>query len=408
MSFSGVQNRWTSTPLWDFRFHYHRFKHDTHDALNQLKRIERDTPRPYFTAMVGRCLMDLHEYEEAQKRLEEAAKTALGPFAYQCRLDIAKCGLMQGWPDQAVADLCQLGPAEDNAGKQAFLSILQDALTKSRETVLSLAVGEVLLRCDPVNYSRRFQLGLGYIKADYYGPAITHYRMLQDENPDDSGVLHNLGLASSHANLPFLAVANYKRAVELGSTLSASNLGHICISAGLEEEAANLLKSAMESGDNDPAVAECFGRLAADPKMERERLTELVDEADKLRAALVMLGEGYITRLDGDVSGKWAFETLDIAVEIAISGAQLSGVGNKGLGTMAESIEVKLSGKLFGRVCQFSLEVKRQGGLFGAILGSHGEITDGFILFSPDARSGRVIEVKDGKLKQSFDIHRTE
>jgi hypothetical protein len=283
----------------------------------------------------------------------------------------------------------------------------------------AFGTAEALLHENPGLASFRFSLGLDYHRRNQHDLFLHHFNLLKEKEPDRSDVMHNVALAFSECKLPIASVDHYKRSIELGGTLAASNLGYKYIDAGMVGEASAILKETLKKADVDPGVPRCIAEIAERQEKEGGQFNELMEKADKQKDFLVALGRGLQQVESPPLEGMWRMPFGEIqlhAVEGVLEGKTevihdpsrsaalyraLSGLGALGA-AYNEPKQVRIysiSGPITGSVCRFTTNVqpKDTSAMFGSpIIGE--ESVHGYLVFSPDGQSARYAELKNGKL----------
>src|SRR5262249_43033395 len=132
----------------------------------------------------------------------------------------------------------------------------------------------------------------------------------------NASAFHNLGLAYSKLGLPINSVLNYKRAFNLGETLSASNLGYLYLEAGMVDEAASLLHEAQKKQGCVPDVTRCLAAVDERQKQERDELLPAkFSTSKKQQDFLVSFGGALLSEDVPPLNGKWTFPFGKIFLE---------------------------------------------------------------------------------------------
>jgi len=390
-------------------------------AFQELKRIETENPKdPTPARFIGEALWSFKEFSEAAGYYKRAAELSTDEEDKDSfLLDCASALIEAKLSDQAEPILTRLlREAKDELRTQAAEK-LYGILKSSSRHFEAFGTAEVLLHENPGLAGFRFSLGLDYHRRNLHDLFLHHFYLLKEKEPDRSDVMHNVALAFSECKLPIASVAHYKRAIELGGTLAASNLGHKYIDAGMVDEAGVMLKEALKKAEVEPEVPRCLAEITEKQEKEGEEFNKLLEKADEQRDFLVALGRGLQQVESPPLEGTWRMPFGEIqlhAVEGNLGGKtevihdpssyaslaqMLGGLGGLG-GTYNEPKQIRvysITGPITGSVCRFTTSVKPKEivGALGSIIGGE-ESIHGYLVFSSDGQSARYAEVKNDKL----------
>ncbi len=237
----------------------------------------------------------------------------------------------------------------------------------------------------------------------------------------DSAALNNLAVAYSNCDLSVLSVSRYKKAFELGATLSASNLGYKYLATGLADEAKKLLQEAQAKEGCVPEVDRCLAAVTEKEAKETGEERARLEIARKHQEFLLCFGAAFISADTPPLDGRWGFSfgeislklsdtkltgTAERTLEIQLS-AYLLGLGGLG-GSREPSKEIErlqFEGIVRGRTCKFEVKKDRRpqtGGptvALASLLGDSQTVLEGYIAFAGDGDSGEVAEFSGGKPK---------
>ena len=119
-------------------------------------------------------------------------------------------------------------------------------------------------------------------------------------NEEDSSSLHNLALMYAGRKLPIASVKHYKRALSLGETLSAANLGFEYLDSGMADEAKALIEQAMEAENHVSRVEKCLAEIVRRTEEEAEKEGVLIANAETYRKFFCKDGQGSFNDPSGD------------------------------------------------------------------------------------------------------------
>lgn len=393
-------------------------------AFQELKQLETENPTdPTPTQCIGDALASFKEHSEAANYYKRAAELSTSKedkdsLLLDCANSLIEAKLL----DQAEPILALLLREAQIEVKTQATEKLYNILKASDRYFEAFGTAEVLLHENPGLANFRFSLGLDYHRRDLHDLFLHHFNLLKQKDPDRSDVMHNVALAFSECKLPIASVGHYKRAIELGGTLAASNLGHKYIDAGMVDEASVMLKEALKKADVEPDVPRCLAEIAEKQEKEGERFNELMEKVNKQKEFLVALGRGLQQVESPAMAGRWRMPFGEIhldSVEGRLEGEtevihepsgygslsqMLSGITASGIrafgSTHNEPKQVRIysvTGSITGSVCRFTTNVKpKETGPFGTI--GREESIHGYLIFNPDGQSARYAELKDGNL----------
>jgi tetratricopeptide (TPR) repeat protein len=263
-------------------------------ALDELKTIVREYPNEADPQLqLGLALLSFKEYEMAAGYFEQAAARSAVPGESSSHLLQAAAALIEAKAsDRAEAILVKLLDDPVESHKEDAAQKLYGLLMASNRHFPAFGIAEQILRRNPGLGQFRFRLGLDYHEEKQHELFLYHYHLLEDHEPTRSDVMRNLALALSECDLPVTSVSHYKRALELGETLSASNLGYKYLDAGMTDEAKAMLTDALRKPDAATEVGRCLAEISEREKEEGKRCEALLQDANTHREFLIALGEG--------------------------------------------------------------------------------------------------------------------
>jgi pentatricopeptide repeat protein len=431
--------------LYQTIYHRERVKMGHPGALDDLRSLAAGNPGdPTPTAVLGRCLFEFEQYIEAAKCYKSASAVADADDAIRYQIRAADCLRLAREFDESGELLIKawvLSRGTEAALKFEVLRCLCGVLKDSRESFMAFAIAEMALHENPTRSDFRFSVGLDYDASGYLELFLQHYKLICERDQENASALHNLGLAYSKLGLPINSVLHYKRAFNLGETLSASNLGYVYLEAGMVDEAVSLLQEAQKKEGCVPDVTRCLAAVDERQKQERDKLLPAkLSTSKKQQDFLVSLGEAFLSEDVPPLSGKWTFPFGKIILEfrsgklrgeavIEVRGIPISSLAGLGgilpglgtLGTAAQKFEkITFSGEVRGRTCKYQMEKetvqKPELGSAGtgdplraaaaSLLGGGVSVSNGYMVFTGDGRSASVAEFKEGKPSKYYQIEK--
>ncbi len=411
------------TILWQATYHRERFRSGYVKAIDDLKALAESNPdQPTPVASLGRCLFEFQEYEEAAKRFEQAATVSDAEDAVRYRIRAADCLRLAKRLKESRTTLMSLyRQIESHADdlRTGVLLGLHAVLKDSAEMYEAFALAELLLHENPALGDLRFSLGLDYDNSEYAELFLYQYKLICEHEPAKAAALHNLAVAYSKCKLPILSASHYKKAFELGETLSASNLGYTYLNCGMSEEATKLLNEALKKEGCVPDVATCLGAVGKRAEEESNKERSKLDVARNHQVFLLAFGGAFLSAEVPALEGKWKFP--DAEIDLELSGGELIGTGQKRVEVLPSFLHIALggskepsekvekfrfSGSVTGRSCKFEIESETlpTGIAAAAFAGLYASTVKGYLVFAVDGRSGDVVELKDGRPEKYYSI----
>ncbi|HEV2522924.1 MAG TPA: hypothetical protein VGT24_11130 [Candidatus Acidoferrales bacterium] len=396
------------------------------DGLTELRKLAFENKDKYLPlSYVALCLSDLGEYDESASQYLAAA--SVSDPDQRASLEIRASEALQkakrtGEASEILFRLLNAEYAKEPKTETNILQHLYSLLKESGEKFAAFSIAELALHRSPEDSDFRFSLAFDYEDSNQSHLSLYHYRIICDNDDRNPGAFNNLGVASTKSGLPVLAAQRYRRAYELGDTLSASNLAYKYVEAGFSDDAVNLLKSAQIKDNCVPEVPRALAHVHEKIKDDNVGQDKILAKASDHRAFLLSFSEGILLPDMETPEGAWRFPVVEIdlrRVGQEIRGSRevrtqvnpdygfaliLSGVPPTPI-TRTEKFE--FIGTLTGRSCKFKLSSSKHDdppSALSALSGAGGQTIEGYILFGKDGRSGKVAELKDGKPEKYYDI----
>jgi tetratricopeptide (TPR) repeat protein len=408
---------------WHCLYYENRSEAGAADGLDSLRHLRAANPtRVEPTAAIARCLYGLREFEESADLFLEAASGQKGGVKVRSLVNAAKAfrETKQFVRGKNAIDLALSGATGEL--REEAVWVHYQLLRDSGDDYFAFATAESALHENPL-LPLRFSLALDYRRKDFNELALHHFKFLHDRNNEDSSSLHNLALMYADCKLPIASVERYKKAISIGETLSAANLGFMYLDGGMQKEAKELVEQAMKIENHATRVEECMAEIVQRGEKEREKETALLGIANANRNFLVNMGRA-LTEVAPPLAGHWKFPfgempmtvdsnqisgTVDVKTEESGFGLLFGTPGNP---KIVRIDRYMLNGELTGAVCEFKLTVadaSPETSLYAGIsLHSRYGTKSGFILFAPDGRSATYVELSDHKLGKPATLTKTE
>ena len=405
---------------WQGFYYSRRFQAGEPEALASLEALHHENPASHMlVGFIAQCYRSYGEPLKAYQYYWKAASSSEGETAFNYKLSAAECLEDNTDYDRAEGLLLNLWSesGQRSSQKAQILRRLFALWKDSGKPFNSYGAAELLLRDNPAEGNVRFDVALLYSAAGCKELNLLHCKTLTQHQSTNASVLHNFAVACGKASLSISAIAMYKRALDLGLTLAASNMSYRYLDAGFAEEATTLLERAMQQPDCDPAVTKALGEIVERRESERETEDDLLQKANDQRRYLASFGEAVLEGSLTSLDGQWAFPFA--TTNLRIEGEKLVGEGTVEdaqasltlalLGQEASDAEPKpkrvyrVQGKLEGRACKFDVSSHREG--LAGLLTTRSEF-EGLIFFDAEGGQGRVAKLKSGVPTEFYDVRK--
>jgi Flp pilus assembly protein TadD len=165
---------------------------------------------------------------------------------------------------------------------------------------------------------------LGEVKDGSLTPLVVHhYELLKLAEPTHEGAWNNLGVQYESAELPLMAVRNYKQARELGMSLAAANLAYRYLRAGFGDDAESVLNDAITGEEPHQNVGAALARLGSDRDAETTRVQELKRVGQQQADFMSRHADALIRSSPDRFAGTWKFDSGE-ELTISVADGRLS------------------------------------------------------------------------------------
>jgi tetratricopeptide (TPR) repeat protein len=262
-----------------------RLQHNDLAALQRLEALvaessdspERLSLANYYLGL-GHQFMTAHDKAEAAFR--QSAELATDE-THKARAIVALSVSMVR-RGQVEAALTTLKEAVSATSSGEAKSLLYERIAKyyqeTKQPFLEALALEKAVEYHPSNTHLRFSVAHAYGEANMNELSFWHYKVYNTHVRDDQGGLNNLGVQYKNLDLPTLAVDHYRRAKELGNTLSTANLAYLYLNAGFVADASRLVDEAKAQPDPHPNVASASARVAEIRADEEQKEQEILEK----------------------------------------------------------------------------------------------------------------------------------
>lgn len=395
-------------------------------AFHKLKALTAEnSSEPIIWSHLGDCYSEYRDYIRAADSYQHAARLSKAPQSLDYTVEAARSlriGKRQDESEQLLLRLLTESTLQSFADMRfKVLRELYETVKQSGDAIRASAIGELALQENPGHRDLRFSLAFSYSEGGNPELSVYHYKLAASSDTDIT--FNNLGVEYSNCELPILSVDCYKKAIQMGNTLAASNLAYVYLNAGAAEEAEKVLRDTLQKEDCAAQVPRALATVAERRADERKREEEALERAERRHNFLVALGAGFLssetvafsegiwrfpfaeislTLNDGRLGGETTVEDSDAVNALAgiLGGVRAPGKERK------QSRRFRLHGEVTGRACHFYVEkeIIADGSKMG--LQPDLSITEGFMVFSADNTSAEAAEVKGGEFQKPYHVTR--
>lgn len=313
-----------------------------HSALEQLRRRVQSQSVPdledvqwlvYALRAQGQDRQAIQEMERVRHRL----KPEVGAF----RIAILESESHRevGNPTQAL-EVIRRVPVDDDFDAGVKAAVLKErgmCLLELNRPNESLPCLERSLELNPQDNNVRFKLAYTYSELGLHEPALSHYRSLTALDAKNRVAMNNLGVELHELGMTIEGTATYKRAADMDLALAYGNLGASFLSAGLVEEAQEMLLKGAALDPKNVRVASVRAQVGADIESESKELDEIEHRAFLVERTIASFG--VVDKLTPPLpSGTVCFSSGE-QVGVDIDGPVASGTTGAGGDKVSISIE---------------------------------------------------------------------
>jgi len=190
---------------------------------------------------------------------------------------------------------------------------------KEGEKFLESLAYQKALECQPNDISLLFDAAFTYSQVEnkFKDVGLLLYKKMIAINPKHESALNNLGVAYKNLELPFKSVNYYKEALDVDSSIAASNLAYLLMDQGFEKEAEEYLINAQKKEDVHDNVFTAASSLKSRLSNENDKEEKVIAKAEKKFRFLNAFGDSAfsfeIIKLDN--STKWRYEEVEVKVD---------------------------------------------------------------------------------------------
>lgn len=163
---------------------------------------------------------------------------------------------------------------ENDLGKfddELYIAYLQLAeIEKAKDDKINYALClDKALEFKPSNESTLFSAAYESSQLNFLDSlAISNYSHLENLTPNNDAVINNLGVAANKLELKIIACDYYRKAKDLNSSISYSNIGYKLLEAGCAKEAEELAREAITFPNPDKNNYELLAKIKKETEEE--------------------------------------------------------------------------------------------------------------------------------------------
>ncbi|MCD7036426.1 tetratricopeptide repeat protein [Metabacillus sp. GX 13764] len=304
----------------------YRLGHDSNQNFNLIeKKAEQTEVYGDVMYILATSYENTRNYELAISYYEKGLKLGINKSDTSGRLirGLATSKFTLGFKKEAYEILlATINSSSDNEEKFSNFIKIEELYKKENKLDYQISALEKALEIKPNNVSALFDLAYAYAQNNQNELALLHYKTIISIEPTHQNALNNLGVIYSDLGMHFNKIKSYKKAFELGNTLSASNLAYEYIKVGLEEDAKGILFEANSKKDVDENVGKALVKLGDQLNSEKQNEEETIEKATKERDFEKNLASARFDNLQETdfraMSGEWILNnkfTSNIEVE---------------------------------------------------------------------------------------------
>lgn len=240
----------------------------------------------------------LERYDEVKKKIDVAE-------------ELANLRLHSGQEDRAIEILKTVMRDVTTPSQKSALYAKAGEIYKEKGSVsISFKMYERALYHNPTDTRLRFQVAYAYGNNSAPKMALYHYIRLLEIDGEANVALNNAGFMAHELSLPITSIRYHQESAQLDYSYAAACLAERYVNAGFEEEAEDILQSALEKEEVHPYVHHTMDKLYEQRQEEEEKIKgieEEIEQAQELRrdyAAAVLQEVADVVSLSGVYDGE--------------------------------------------------------------------------------------------------------
>ena len=228
----------------------YKFKFGFADAMKSLIELNKiglsKEALAHYHFKLGECYFSGNNYSQAMEEFQTSLNIA---FSSEKVKKIWESKYLLGAKEEAYKFLIsKISEQNDPRAKSELFVTLSHHFEKEDDKIRKALALEKALELIPNHEGWLFDAGYTYSEAGIERLAVHHY-LKREATSRDKATLNNLGVAFSRLGLKINSVKYYKRSLEEGETLAASNLAHLYLDVGFVDEAEECLNNAITKSE---------------------------------------------------------------------------------------------------------------------------------------------------------------
>lgn len=326
-----------------------RFEHAADGtALSRLRELaeQHADQRSVLLSLLASCHLFVKDYKKARAGYERAMQASTDETERAHRaVSVARCDRNVGQAKRGLHHLSRLlaESSTDPTRRVLYEGIAEMEEARNEPKMRALVLDKVS-EYKPIDVSARFDAAYAQAEVGFDRIAILNYHRIQSIRAKDTIALNNLAILLAQAQLPILAISNYRGASKVKDTLAMANLAFRYLEAGFEAEAKELIDAARKEDDVAPAVGTALAALAERRETEEKEYRGILESAEEEQRFLRCFVDAFYVPVNGGsvFEGEWRdSHGMTITIEQANTDIKASWVEG--------SMEHKLSGQAHNR-----------------------------------------------------------
>ena len=190
---------------------------------------------------------------------------------------------------------------------------------KEGENLLKSIAFQKAIECQPNDTRLLFDAAYNYsqVKGKFEDIGLILYKKLLEIDSKNENALNNIGVSYKNLDMPFKSVNFYKKSVDFGNSLAASNLAYSLMERGFEKEAEEYLINAQKSENVHDNIYTATSDLRRKLSNEKETEVKITLKAERKYRFLNSFGESAFAFkiIALDVFSRWQINDLEAKVE---------------------------------------------------------------------------------------------
>jgi Flp pilus assembly protein TadD len=299
-----------------------RFEKGDSSAQEKLRQLEirakevKSKRLGYVIRLDALCYVFSGDWEKAVLRFKDSANSAASDEDRATSMVLAAKNLYE-IPKKADAFQLlkdEIDSTSDSKAKSRLLVGLAELYKDEKDNFSRVLALQRALSFQPVSKDLLFDTAYACSESDFNELAMLYYEKLVEIDWKHNSALNNLGVAFANLKIPSLAIKNYKRAIDAGETLSASNLANILIDIGALDDAEKLLVEAKNKKKVHQNVMSSLVALETAKKEDGESRNKCFELAKAQHQFLLGFSDAAFLAKPSkfNLDGKWENTSVEI------------------------------------------------------------------------------------------------